>query len=143
MILMMFRSLLIVLCFSSFSAFSEELPIVAPFMPEAYLKADKEEKKKSAHSTSTNKSKKTVQRKELGQRNTIDEGYSPSLTESLNDSSHLKSKIKRQLARDEPSQTEWEEDPSPEEFVSFGDVTISISERKKEETLVEKRKEKN
>ena len=144
--LTMIHFLLICFCFPVFSPQAEELPIAAPFMPEAYVAkkaiAELKEKKKKKASGSKNNSRarKTAQ----GQKNTIEteEDYSPSLTESLNDSSHLKNEIKRQLSADDTTQTDPEENSSEEEVANFGNFSISISERKKEENL-KKVKKKN
>ena len=64
----------------------------------------------------------------------LEEDYSPSLTESLNDSNNLKKQIKRQLSADNP-QVNLEEEAPEEEMAHFGNVSVSISERKKEEQL--------
>ena len=106
----------------------------------ALMTTEQKENKRKKTSADKNRPQKTAKR----QRNTteIEEDYSPSLTESLNDSNHLKSKIKRQLSADPITQTHLEENLSEEETTHFGSLSITISERKKEETL-KKVKKKN
>ena len=116
-----------------FSIQAEELPISAPFIPEAHLAkqaiAEIEKEQKNSSDKEDLKTQITAQ----GQ-NTQVEDYSPSLTESLNDSNTLKKQIKRQLSADNP-QTNLEENSSEKEVANFGNVSVSISERKKEEKL--------
>ena len=94
----------------------------------------KEKKKKKV---SAKKKSYKSQAKEEEQKVTSTEDYSPpSLSESLNDSNSLKNEIKRQLsAEEQPTQLE----STTEEVADFGNLSVSISERKKEETLVQKK----
>ena len=128
---------LIVLCsLFLFPAHSAESSVSAPFMPEALLAktASSESKKKKNSSNSSDKKNSNPQKTAQGETDTTTEDYSPSLTESLNDSNDLKKQIKRQLSADH-SQTIPEENPSEEEVANFGNISVSISERKKEEKL--------
>ncbi len=75
-----------------------------------------------------------------------EESFVPSLSETISDNHRLKSKIKRQLAR------EWSSDSSKGEghlkkspsssaqTAHFGDFEIDISERKQEEELTHNKK---
>ena len=124
----MIRIFIIFCSFFAFSIQAEELSVVAPFMPEAQLA-----KSKIKSSSSSKKDDSNSQAIAQDQSNT-EEDYRPSLTESLNDSNSQKNKIKRQLSADS-SQTNPEESASEEEVANFGNISVSISERKKEEKL--------
>ena len=121
----MFRFLLIFFCLFLLSSQAEERLVIAPFMSESVVgkKSDKlKEKKKEkplAESLSKDKPKKNFQEKNLGQRSTSEEDYSPSLLESLNDSNHLKNKIKRQLSGDDLTQTDRAKNPTENEVANF------------------------
>ena len=118
----------------------EELQIVAPFMPETSLATTKCAKEKKKASSAKKKKTPNAKTAEKEQKITSTENYNPpSLSESLNDSNSLKNEIKRELsAEDPPIQPANLENPT-EEVADFGDLSISISERKKEESLVKKR----
>ena len=91
--------------------------------------SQQKEKKKSYKSKTTEEEQKV----------TSTEDYNPpSLSESLNDSNSLKNEIKRQLSAEDSIQPANLENTT-EEVADFGDLSISISKRKKEESLVQKK----
>ncbi|MDE0091879.1 MAG: hypothetical protein OXN83_01170 [Oligoflexia bacterium] len=143
MIPIMIHFLLICSCVFFFSLQAEESVTAVPFMSEAHpvkKETTTTEKKRKKASVSEDDSNKTIQKAEQIKTLETEEDYSPSLTESLNASNNLKNQIKRQLARNNLEQTNLEENSSEEEIVNFGNFSIGISERKKEEDLVEKKK---
>ena len=76
---------------------------------------------------------------------TEDEDFTPSLSDTLNDSHKMKRQIKRQLAKEIDSNPNTKDvaDRSPKnikDVTHFGDMEISISERQKNEELVEVKK---
>ena len=117
-------------CFSISATENSRTP--ASFMPEDSLhtidKTKKEQKKKSNKNNSKNSTEKQTQ------ASSAEDDYKPSLTESLNDSNSLKKKMKRQLSSDR-LETDSTENITEEETANFGNVSVSISERKKEEKL--------
>ena len=125
----------LIFCFSVQAI--EDLPVTADFMPEVHLAKQaideiKEEQKSSSDKSKDTQAQTTTQNQASAP---AEENYRPSLTESLNDSNSQKNDIKRQLSADNP-QTNLTENPTEEEEVAnFGNVSVSISERKKEEKL--------
>ena len=127
----MIRVFIIFFCFASLSIQAAKPSLEIPVKPEDRTDVQKTDKPKANTNRKKDSQIKAQEPTELA------EDYRPSLTESLNDSNSLKTQIKRQLSGDNKEPANAEEKPSSKEVANFGNISVGISKRKKEENLRE------